>query len=119
MVIKNHRGKNTRPGPSAHDDRLVRNFTASAPNELCLADITERRIAEANTQMYATNHVLWNWIVSHPNDSRIESCIAVNELNFAIVLSGGVAGSTTHTKRRPRFRGRKPTAPSPGTALSY
>jgi transposase InsO family protein len=35
------RGLNRKPGPPVHDDLVERDFTAAAPNELWLTDITE------------------------------------------------------------------------------
>ena len=41
------RGKNgKKPGPPVHDDLVKRDFTADAPNELWLADITEHRTGQ-------------------------------------------------------------------------
>ena len=37
------RGLHRRPGPPVHDDLVERDFTADAPNELWLTDITEHR----------------------------------------------------------------------------
>ena len=51
VFSKKHRGKNTRPGPPVHEDHVGRNFTASAPNELWLADITEHRTMEGKLYM--------------------------------------------------------------------
>jgi len=38
---KPKRGKGSKPGAPAHDDLVRRDFTATAPNELWLTDITE------------------------------------------------------------------------------
>jgi len=35
------RGKSRRPGPPVNDDLVERDFTATAPNQLWLTDITE------------------------------------------------------------------------------
>jgi putative transposase len=40
---KRKRGKNGKPGPPVHDDLVGRDFTADAPNQLWLSDITEHR----------------------------------------------------------------------------
>jgi transposase InsO family protein len=40
-VFSKKRGLNRKPGPPAHYDLVERNFTAGAPNELWLTDITE------------------------------------------------------------------------------
>ena len=42
---KRKRGKNDKVGPPVHDDLVGRDFTAEAPNQLWLADITEHRTA--------------------------------------------------------------------------
>lgn len=46
VVGTRHRGKNTRQDPPVHDDLVGQHFTASAPNELWLDDITEHRSLE-------------------------------------------------------------------------
>lgn len=38
-------GKGRRPGPPVHDDRVMRDFAADAPNQLWLSDITEHKTA--------------------------------------------------------------------------
>jgi putative transposase len=40
-VFSKKRGLNRKPGPPVHDDLVERDFTAAAPNELWLTDITE------------------------------------------------------------------------------
>jgi transposase InsO family protein len=40
-VFSKKRGRNRKPGPPVHNDLVERDFTAAAPNELWLADITE------------------------------------------------------------------------------
>ena len=45
-VFSKKRGLNRRPGPPVHDDLVERDFTAAAPNELWLTDITEHPTAE-------------------------------------------------------------------------
>ncbi|MBP2267806.1 transposase InsO family protein [Pseudarthrobacter sp. PvP004] len=45
-VFSKKRGLNRKPGPPVHDDLVERGFTAAAPNELRLTDITEHPTAE-------------------------------------------------------------------------
>ena len=45
--------KHRRPGPAVHDDRVRRDFTATAPNRLWLTDITEHRTAEGKLYLCA------------------------------------------------------------------
>ena len=50
------RGKNGKAGPPVHDDLVVRDFTADAPNQLWLSDITEHRTGEGKLYLLVT----WN-----------------------------------------------------------
>ena len=45
-VFSKKRGLNRKPGPPVHDDLVERDFTAKAPNQLWLTDITEHPTAE-------------------------------------------------------------------------
>ena len=107
VFSKKHRGKNTRPGPAVHEDHVGRNFTASAPNELWLADITEHRTMEGKLYVCAIKDVFSNRIVGYSIDSRMKSRIAVNALNNAVARRGDVAGCIVHTDRGSQFRSRK------------
>ena len=107
VFSKKHRGKNTRPGPPVHEDHVGRNFTASAPNELWLADITEHRTMEGKLYVCAIKDVFSNRIVGYSIDSRMKSRIAVNALNNAVARRGDVAGCIVHTDRGSQFRSRK------------
>jgi transposase InsO family protein len=86
---------------------LGRNFTASAPNELWLADITEHRTMEGKLYVCAIKDVFSNRIVGYSIDSRMKSRIAVNALNNAVARRGDVAGCIVHTDRGSQFRSRK------------
>ena len=43
------RGKNGKPGPPVHDDLVGRDFTADAPNQLWLSDITNTAPTRASS----------------------------------------------------------------------
>ena len=107
MFSKKHRGKNTRPGPPVHEDHVGRNFTASTPNELWLADITEHRTMEGKLYVCAIKDAFSNRIVGYSIDSRMKSRIAVNALNNAVARRGDVAGCIVHTDHGSQFRSRK------------
>ena len=47
------RGKGSKPGTPSHDDLVRRDFTAEAPNQLWLSDITEHRTAEGKLYLCA------------------------------------------------------------------
>ena len=104
---KKNQGKAGKPGPPVHDDHVGRDFTANAPNELWLADITEHRTLEGKLYVCAIENVFSNRIVGCSIDSRMKSRIAVNALNSAVARRGDVAGCIVHTDRGPQFRSRK------------
>jgi transposase InsO family protein len=50
-------GKAGRPGPPVHDDKVERDFTATAPNELWRTDITEHWTGEGKLYLCAIKDV--------------------------------------------------------------
>ena len=102
------RGKNgKKPGPPVHDDLVQRDFTADAPNQLWLADITEHRTGEGKLYLCAIKDVFSNRIVGYSISDRMKSRLAVNALNGAVARRGDVAGCILHTDRGSQFRSRK------------
>jgi transposase InsO family protein len=106
------RGKNgKKAGPPVHDDLVERDFTATGPNELWLADITEHRTAEGKLYVCAIKDVYSNRIVGYSIDSRMKSRLAVAALNHAVARrraeGSDVAGCVLHTDRGSQFRSRK------------
>jgi transposase InsO family protein len=111
------RGKNgKKPGPPVHDDlcavvddtgRVRHQFTAGAPNQLWLADITEHRTGEGKLYLCAIKDAYSNRIVGYSIDSRMKSRLAVAALNSAVARRGDVAGCVLHTDRGSQFRSRK------------
>lgn len=104
---KKARGKGTRPGPAVHDDLVQREFTATAPNELWLSDISEHWTREGKLYICAVKDVFSNRIVGYAIDSRMKSSLAVRALNNAAMRRGNVAGCILHTDRGSQFRSRK------------
>jgi putative transposase len=104
---KPKRGKAGRPGPPVHDDLVRRNFTATAPNQLWLADITEHRTNEGKLYLCAIKDVYSNRIVGYSIDSRMKSRLAVAALENAVARRGEVAGCVVHTDRGSQFRSRR------------
>jgi putative transposase len=74
--------KGSKPGTPSHDDLVHREFTADAPNELWLCDITEHRTREEKLYLAA-----------------IEMAVARRD--------GDVAGCIFHSDRGSQFRARK------------
>lgn len=102
------RGKNgKKPGPPVHDDLVKRDFTADAPNELWLADITEHRTGQGKLNLCAVKDVYSNRIVGYSISDRMKSRLAVNALNNAVARRTEVAGCILHTDRGSQFRSRK------------
>ena len=102
------RGKNgKKPGPPVHDDLVMRDFTADAPNQLWLSDITEHWTREGKLYVCAIKDVYSNRIVGYSIDSRMKSRLAVAALNQAVARRGELAGCVLHTDRGSQFRSRK------------
>ena len=98
------RGRNgKKPGPPVHDELVMRDFTAEAPNTLWLADITEHWTREGKLYLCAIKDVYSNRIVGYSIDSRMKSRIAVAALDNAVARRGAegvdVAGCLLHTDR--------------------
>ena len=102
------RGKNgRRPGPPVHDDHVQRQFTATAPNQLWLTDITEHPTAEGKLYLCAIKDVHAARIVGYSMASRMQASLAVNALEQAVARRGGtdvVAGCIVHSDRGSQFR---------------
>jgi putative transposase len=111
-VFGKRRGRNgKKPGPPVHDDLVERDFSATAPNTLWLADITEHWTREGKLYLCAIKDVYSNRIVGYSIDSRMKSRIAVAALNNAVAHRAAegtdVAGCVLHTDRGSQFRSRK------------
>ena len=113
---KPKRSKAHRPGPPVHDDLCAVNdehgrtrhmFTAEAPNQLWLTDITEHKTAEGKLYLCAIKDVYSGRIVGYSIDSRMKSRLAVQALENAVAIRGDVAGCVVHSDRGSQFRSRK------------
>jgi transposase InsO family protein len=99
--------KRAKPGTPAHDDLVRREFSADAPNQLWLADITEHRTDEGKLYVCAIKDVFSNRIVGWAIDERMKARLAVTALETAVARRGDVAGCILHTDRGSQFRARK------------
>jgi len=104
---KKRRGKGRTVGPPVHDDLVKRDFTATGPNRLWLADITEHRTGEGKLYLCAIKDIWSNRIVGYSIDSRMKSRLAVAALHNAAARRRDVAGCVLHTDRGSQFRSRK------------
>jgi len=111
-VFGKKRSKNTkRPGPPAHDDLVQRDFTAPAPNQLWLTDITEHPTSAGKVYLCAIKDVYSNRIVGYSISDRMKSSLAVAALENAVarraVQGRTVAGCIVHSDRGSQFRSRR------------
>uniref|UniRef100_UPI0039BF5AF2 IS3 family transposase n=1 Tax=Lentzea alba TaxID=2714351 RepID=UPI0039BF5AF2 len=96
---KKRRKNGKKAGPPVHDDLVRRDFTATAPNLLWLADITEHRTAEGKLYLCAVKDACSNRIMGYSIGSRMKSRLAVTALTNALACRGDVAGCVVHTDR--------------------
>ncbi len=104
---KKARGRGKKVGPPVHDDLVKRDFTADAPNQLWLGDITEHWTSEGKLYVCAFKDVYSNRVVGYSIDSRMKSRLAVAALTNAVARRDDVAGCVVHTDRGSQFRSRK------------
>ena len=105
---KPKRSKGSRPGTPSHDDLVRRDFTAEAPNELWLTDITEHSTREGKLYLCAIKDVYSNRIVGWAIDSRMKARLVVAAIEMAVARRGvEVAGCILHSDRGSQFRARK------------
>ena len=105
-VFAKKRGLNRRAGPPVHDDLVERDFTATAPNQLWLTDITEHRTNAGKLYLCAIKDVYSNRIVGYSVDSRMKASLAVSALRMAITRRDP-AGTVVHSDRGSQFRSKK------------
>nr|WP_236565676.1 MULTISPECIES: IS3 family transposase [Nocardia] len=100
------RGLTRKAGPPVHDDLLQREFTATAPDQRWLTDITEHPTGEGKLYLCAIKDCYSNRIVGYSLDSRMKASLAVKALNNAIAVRAP-AGTIVHSDRGSQFRSRK------------
>lgn len=117
ITASHHRrkGKAGRPGPAVHDDllatvdekgRIRHEFSATAPNQIWLTDITEHRTGEGKLYLCAVKDCFSNRIVGYSIDSRMKSSLAVSALRNAIMLRDP-QGTIVHSDRGSQFRSKR------------
>jgi len=107
-VFGKKRGKNgKKAGPPVFDDRVQRDFTATAANRLWLTDITEHRTRQGKLYICAVKDVFSNRIVGYSISDRMKSQLAVRAVENAVAMRGDVAGCIVHSDRGSQFRSRR------------
>ncbi len=104
---KPQRRRASRPGTPSHEDLVRREFTAEAPNQVWLADITEHRTAEGKLYLAAIKDLFSNRIVGWAIDERMKARLVVAAIEMAAARRGDVAGCILHSDRGSQFRARK------------
>jgi len=104
---KPKRSKASKPGTPSHDDLVRRDFTAQAPNELWLSDITEHWTREGKLYVCAIKDVFSNRIVGWAIDERMKARLVVAAIEMAVARRTSVAGCILHSDRGSQFRARK------------
>jgi hypothetical protein len=100
--------KASKPGTPAHEDLVRRNFTATAPNTVWVADLTEHRTAQGKLDLCAIKDLFSNRIVGWAIDSRMKARLVVAAIEMAVARRDGeVAGCILHSDRGSPFRARK------------
>ena len=114
-VHSKKRGLNRKAGPPVHDDllavtdehgRTTHSFTAAAPNEVWVTDISEHPTAEGKLYLCAIKDLASNRIVGYSLDSRMKSSLAVAALRNAVGLREPI-NTIVHSDRGSQFRSRK------------
>ncbi|XUK64111.1 Integrase core domain protein [Plantibacter sp. RU18] len=100
-VFSKKRGLNRKAGPPVHDDLVLREFTATRPDQLWLTDITEHWTDEGKLYLCAIKDVHSNRIVGYSLDSRMTAQLAVAALRNAAALREPV-GTTLHSVLTPK-----------------
>jgi transposase InsO family protein len=103
---KGRRGSGKRPGPAVHDDLVQRNFTAPAPNEIWLTDITEHWTHEGKLYACCIKDVCSNRIVGWATGDRMTASLAVSALRQAVARRRPKGTVVVHSDRGGQFRAR-------------
>jgi transposase InsO family protein len=95
-----------RPGPAVHDDLVQRNFTAPAPDQVWLTDITEHRTDQGKLYACVIKDVCSNRIVGHATSDRMTASLATAALRSAIARRRPTGTVVVHSDRGGQFRSR-------------
>ncbi|OAV62773.1 integrase [Enteractinococcus helveticum] len=106
-VITQRKRRYEQAGPPVGDDLVQRDFTADAPNQVWLTDITEHWTAEGKLYLCAIKDLCGNKIVGYSIDKRMKARLAVDALEMAVAHRGNPAGVVVHSDRGSQFRSQK------------
>lgn len=106
-VITQRKRRYQQAGPPVGDDLVQRDFTADAPNQVWLTDITEHWTSEGKLYLCAIKDLCGNKIVGYSIDKRMKARLAVDALEMAVTHRGIPTGVVVHSDRGSQFRSRK------------
>ncbi len=105
-VRKGRQGTGKVPGPAVHDDLVQRDFTAQAPNQVWVTDITEHPTTEGKLYCCAIKDLFSNRIVGYALNERMTAELAVTALRTAVARRRPNAVVVVHSDRGSQFRAR-------------
>jgi transposase InsO family protein len=105
-VKKGRKGSGKTPGPAVHDDLVMRDFSAPAPDVLWLTDITEHWTGEGKLYCCAVKDVCSNRIVGYSISDRMTARLATSALRSAIARRQPNGTVVVHSDRGGQFRSR-------------
>ena len=105
-VRKGRRGSGKTPGPAVHDDHLQREFTAPAPDQVWVTDITEHPTAQGKLYCCAIKDLFSNRIVGYALNERMTAQLAVTALRTAVARRQPSGVVVVHSDRGSQFRAR-------------
>jgi putative transposase len=82
-----------------HDDLVLREFTAPAPNRLWLTDITEHPTSEGTLYLCAVKDACSNRIVGYSMAERMTAQLAVDALASAVIRRRPATATVVHSDR--------------------
>ena len=104
---KGRRSSGKIPGPAVHDDLVQRDFTAPAPNQVWLTDITEHPTGEGKLYACAIKDVFSNRIVGYSVSDRMTADLATASLRSAVARRQPRGTVVVHSDRGGQFRSRE------------
>ena len=93
-VHSRKRGLSRKPGPPVHDDLVLRDFTAEAPNQLWLTDITEHPTAEGKLYCAAVMDAWSRRIIGWSIAPHIRTELVLDALGMATIRRTPKNGET-------------------------
>ena len=92
-----------RPDAGGLVDLLERDFTATAPNQRWVADITEFRTGEGRLFLAAVRDLYHRGIVGWDTSGRQDTALVVSALTMALARTGNPGDVTHHADKGPQY----------------